>query len=470
MARLLLTWCLLLAPAPALAQPIDWLTEQVTAPGFGPDLAADELVGDVHLVFAQASYPRYLVLSSGGSIALDETDDAWFGETDPAAFGPAISFGPEQQVHMVWKSNAGADEWDLWYARRVADTWGAPVMLNQSVLRGWAPQVASDAAGVTVAATGAAGDWPVAEVRAWRLADGASTHVNLGVTPASSADRIDVVATGTLDERYLLSGVPGPPGVVHLARSTDGGASWTHLGGIQSSTCAGGAAGQPDAALAPDGFVHLVYGCAADSDAAGGPSIRHARLVGTSVQGDARIPAAANLEAWSLGHGVARIAVSTQGTVGVIWLTRPGGALWASSSDDEGESWHPAEQLATLAGAADGRDGPALDAAGRIFFAAWPDGTAVHVLRGLGPIVTADDDDATPPDDDDSGGVDDDDSAGIDDDDGALLDDDDSAAPAGSLGLGGCCDGGGGGGAPVAGLLLVVVSGYRRRRTDGRGA
>jgi hypothetical protein len=338
-------------------------------------------------------------------------------------------------------------------------------MLNQSVLRGWAPQLASDPAGVTVAATGATGDWPAAEARAWRLVDGASTHVNLGVTPASSADRVDVVAGGTLGERYLLSGVPGPPGVVHLARSTDGGASWTHLGGIQSASCSGGAAGQPDAALAPDGFVHLVYGCASDTDSGGGPSIRHARLVGTSVQGDALIAAAQPLESWSLGHGVARIAVSSLGTVGVVWLTRPGGALWASSSDDEGETWHPAQQLATLAGAAEGRDGPTVDAAGRVFFVAWPDGTAVHVRRGLGPIATADDDDATPPDDDDSAPPDDDDSAtpGDDDDDVAPFDDDDSAGPAGSLGLGGCCDGGDSTGAPAAALLLALLLPRRRR-------
>lgn len=454
MARLLPALFALLLTTPAFAQPVDWLTEQLTAPGFGPDLACDPLVGNVHLVYVNQAYPRHLVLSSGGSVALDELEDEWYGETDPEAFGPAVAFGPKDHVHLVWKSDAGADEWNLWYARRAADAWTAPVMLNQGVLHGWAPQVASDEAGVTVAATNADGDWPQAEVRAWRIIDGASTHVNLGVVPASSADRIDVVAGPALDERYLLSGVPGPPGVVHLARSTDGGASWVHLGGVQSASCSGGAAGQPDLALAPDGFVHLVYGCAADSDAGGGPSVRHARVVGTSVQGDARVPVADNL---SPGHGIARVAVSSQGTVGVVWLTRSGGSLWASSSDDDGETWHPAVQLAGLAGAAEGRDAPALDAVGRVFFAAWPDGTAIHFRRGMGPITTADDDDATPVDDDDSAPLDDDDSATANDDDAIPLDDDDSAGPPVSLGLDSCCAGDSSSGAPVAALLLLLL-------------
>ncbi len=461
MARLLpASLLLLLIAGPASAQPIDWLNEQFSGPGFGPDTACDPVVGNLHLVYVNQDYPRHLVFSSGGSIALDELEDEWYGETDPEAFGPAVAFGPQDHVHLVWKSDAGADEWNLWYARRAADSWGAPVMLNQGVLRGWAPQAASDEAGVTVAATGASGDWPAAEVRAWRIIDMATTDVNLAVVPASSADRIDLVAGPSVDERYLLSGVPGPPGVVHLARSTDGGASWTHLGGVQSASCSGGAAGQPDMALAPDGDVHLVYGCAADSDAGGAPSVRHARLVGTSVQGDALIPAADNL---SPGHGLARVAVSSQGTVGVIWLTRSGGSLWASSSDDGGETWHPAEQLASLAGAAEGRDAPALDAVGRVFFAVWPDGAAVHLRRGLGPIVLADDDDSGP-DDDDTAGADDDDSALADDDDASsLFDDDDSADPPIPLGDPGCCGGASPSGAPAAALLLLALLPLRRR-------
>jgi hypothetical protein len=452
----------LLAPRPSFAQPVDWLAEQLTAPGYGPDLAGDPAVGNVHLTFVQEDYARHLVISSGGSVGMDETQDEWFGETDPAGFGPAIAFGPDDHVHLVWKSDAGGGLWNLWYARRATGQWSAPLLLAQGVLWCWAPQVTSDGAGATVVATAGLDDWPDAEVRAWRIVDAALQQEVTGVLPARSDDRVDVVAGPALDERHLFSGVPDEAGAVHHARSIDGGATWTDLGAIQSPTCSGGRAGQPDAAVGPDGQIHLVYGCSDDSDRGGQPSVRHLRIQGSAVVADVPVTAAGDLDDWSLGHGVARTAVTAFGSVGVLWLARPGTSLWATSSDDDGATWHPAEQVALVAGAAEGRDAPALASTGRVFFAVWPDGVNIHFRRGLGPVLIGDDDDSA---DDDDATPDDDDSA-PDDDDSAASDDDDSTTlqppPPG-----GCCDGGGDGGGASAALLLALLLPSLRRRRSG---
>ena len=103
MLRLLVP-LLLLPAAPALAQPVEWQAEQWAWPGFGPSLVAEDEVGNAHLAYATAGFPRHLVLSTGGSLALDETQDDWYGELDPTAFGPAIAYGPKDWVHLVFFS------------------------------------------------------------------------------------------------------------------------------------------------------------------------------------------------------------------------------------------------------------------------------------------------------------------------------------------------------------------------------
>ena len=457
--RGLLALPLLLVAASASAQPVEWQAEQWSWPGFGPSLVAEDEVGNAHLTYAVGGFPRHLVLSTGGSLALDESQDDWYGELDPTSFGPAIAYGPKDYVHLVWKSVAGETEFNTWYARKSATVWTNPVLLNQGQPYGWAARVAADDAGVTVALSNGDGEYPAAQVRAWRLVDAAATDLNLTVLPARSDDRIALIAGPALDERHLFSGLPDVGGSIRWARSVDGGASWSTLGALASATCGAGRVGQPDAAVAPDGTVHLVYGCSADSEAGDGPSVRHVRIVGTVAQSDEVVTAAGALSGWGeLGHGIARVAVNAEGTVGVLYLEHATGPLWATSSDDGGASWHAPIQLAAAGGAADGRDTPAIASAARVFFAAWPDGAAVHFRRGLGPLLgddddSVDDDDSADDDDDD----DDDDSAN--DDDDLTLDDDDS----GWIGppAEGCCGGGGGGGSAF--LPLLVVAGWSRR-------
>ena len=464
MSRTLTVLITLLLAAQAAAQPIEWQPTQGEFPGaFGPDVVGESAVGNAHLTFVLGGFPRHLVLSTGGSLALDESHDDWFGETAPNTFGPAIAYGPDDQVHLVWKTVAGKIEWNLWYARREAGTWTTPVMLNQGQPYGWAPQATADSHSVTVVATNGTGTHPDADVRTWTLVDAVVTGLGLSVLPARSDDRVDVVAGPALGERYLFSGVPNVGGAVHWAHSTDGGATWDGQGAIGATSCAGGRVGQPDGARAPDGTIHLVYGCSVDTDAAGGPSVRHVTIDGTAVLSDAPLSAPGELTDWTLGHGIARVAVNDEGTVAVVWLTDATGALLAVSSDDGGSTWHPAQQIAATAGAADGMDTPTISAAARVFFLAYPDGAAVHFRRGLGPLLGDDDDDA----DDDDATDDDDDSgaAGDDDDSGAAGDDDDDSGPA-LPGGGGCCgaDDPYGSAAAALPLLLIGLPRLRRRR------
>jgi len=468
-SRLLTVLFVVLLATPAAAQPVDWQDEQWTFPGaYGPDVVGESAVGNAHVTFVLDGFARHLVLSTGGSLALDESQDEWAGETAPNSFGPAIAFGPDSQVHLVWKTVAGEVEWNLWYARSVAGVWGTPVLLNQGQPWGWAPRATSDDHSVTVAATNGGAEYPDADVRTWTLTDGVVTGLGLGVLPARSDDRVDVVAGATSGERYLVSGVPNVGGAVHWARSVDGGATWAAQGSIGSATCAGGRIGQPDAAAAPDGTIHVVYGCSEDTDAAGGPSVRHVTITGTSVGTDRVVSGAGELATWSLGHGIGRVAVNDEGTVAVVYLTDAEGPLLATSSDDGGTTWHPAEQLAVSGGANEGQDTPAISAAARVFFLLYPDGAGVRFRRGLGPIGGDDDDDAS--DDDDDSAADDDDSAADDDDSAADdddlgFDDDDSAGlplPGGE----GCCgaDDGWGSAASLLPLLLILTPVLRRRR------
>jgi MYXO-CTERM domain-containing protein len=467
-SRLLTVLTTLLLAAPAAAQPVEWQPAQWEFPGaFGPDIQGESAVGNAHLTFVLGGFPRHLVLSTGGSLALDESYDEWAGEATLNTFGPAVALGPDDDVHLVWKTVAGKVEWNLWYARRSAGAWTTPLLLNQGQPYGWGPQAASDSHSVTVAASNGATDYPDADVRTWTLVDATTTGLGLAVLPARSDDRVDITAGSTPGERYLFSGVPDVGGAIHWAYSTDGGASWTGQGTLASSTCSSGRVGQPDAALAPDGTLHLVYGCSSDTDVAGGPSVRHVTLEGTAVGGDQAVTSPGELTTWSLGHGIGRVAVNDQGTVAIVYLTNATGALLAISSDDGGASWHPPQQLAATAGAADGRDAPTLSAAARVFFLAYPTGTSVHFLRGLGPLQIGDDDDDAADDDDAS---DDDDDAADDDstedDDGGFDDDDSGLLPAPD---GGCCEDDGGGSATSAlPLLILTLPTLRRRRRSGR--
>ena len=93
--------------------------------------------------------------------------------------------------------------------------------------------------------------------------------------------------------------------------------------------------------------------------------------------------AAGELEEWHLSLGIGRVAVTSDGTVFVAYLTLDTGALRARWSEDAGGSWSAAEELAAQGGDAEGRNTPAIASLGGVVFVAYEDPTtkAVHVQR-----------------------------------------------------------------------------------------
>jgi hypothetical protein len=470
-------------PARAAADPVTWFPEQYASSGFGADSVCDGSLGNLHLVHAQDEYALHAVFSAGGSQALNEQQEPWWGENQADAFGPAVAFGPGDEVHLVWKSPSGKGFWDSKYSRRSSGTWGLPVLLIGGASYGWAAQAAADGDGVTVAMTVADGDWPAAEVRTFRLAGGALAGDASAVLPARSDDRVDVVAGPAEGERHLFSGVPDESGSLWYAHSDDGGANWDTVGDVRSPSCSGGRVGQPDAAVGPKGTLHLVYGCSADSERGGGASVRHATFSGSVPLSDEPVTTSGELQSWTLGHGIARVAVTGTGVVVVAYLLHAAGALRAVSSDDGGATWHPAQELATVGGAADGRDAPTISALNASVYVSWGDGNLVHMRRGTVPPPLGDDDDATTPEPDDDDDDDDatsppadDDSAGADDDagwadDGGWSSGCCTSELAGAEGTPGASGAGGArpGGFPVAillGIAILLGLAALRRGTD----
>jgi len=454
----------------ARADLVDWLGETWSGPGESPDLVENAGTGQLHLAWLHSSAAQHAVFDDAGALLGEESEPAWSGEGNCWTFGPGIAAGPGDQVHLAFKTDLGDWNFDDKVTRRIGGSWEPPVMLNPGAPRGYAPQVCADGTGVGVAFSASTGNVPYAEVHYWFLDAGSVEETFLGLLPTRSDDRIDLVAGAASGERHLFAGNPDPTGTIEYASSNNGGYDWTLGGAIQAGAC-GGRVGQPDAALAPDGTIHLVYGCAADADLGGDPSVRHAVLSGKTVIQDGPVHSSGYLDEWHLTLGIGRVAVTGSGVPVVAFLSHDTGSLWATSSDDGGASWHSPVELASQGGDAEGRNAPSLAAIGDQVFLAYSDGNTVHLLRG--DVPPPGDDDDSGDDDADDDDTSDDDTSGDDDTGG----DDDGGDDDGGNDDGGDDDGGGGDGdcscgiggttlgpLGLAGLTLLLCIGRRGRR------
>ena len=372
MACMNLSLVALVLVAPGPWQPMPW-----SAAGVAPDLASDGAY--VHIAWLESGAVGYAVLDSAGSVVEQGGGGGWPGVGNGWAFGPGVAADAEG-THLAWASPKGGDQYDTLYATG-AGSWSAPLTLQAGTLRGYGPQVAVDAQGALVAVLEGT-DVPFGHVNLYELAGGAIVGQVSALTDARVDDRVDVVAGPGDGERHVLVGIPNPSGAIRWRRSAGPGAPWENPGDLQAPAC-GARVGQPDGAIAPSGSLHVVYGCGSDGDLGGTPSVRHARITGSNVMADGPVTAAGELEAWHLSLGIGRVAVTSDGTLFVAYLTLDTGALRARWSEDAGSSWSAAEGLAAQGGNAEGRNTPAIASLGGVVFVAYADPTtkAVRVQR-----------------------------------------------------------------------------------------
>ncbi len=416
---------LLLLVLTALSSPASaWVESSWTAPGEAPDIAWSGTWQDpLQLAWLDGGEVQRAWIDVGLVPSGSELVPGTGGESDCWGWGPGLAaWGGE--VHLAHKAGGAGWAYDDRYSRWTGSGWEAALTLASGVERGYSPQVAADADGVTVAFQRVEDELPWTAIDTWTLVGGALVASHSAVLDGRADDRLDLVAGSTPGERFLFSGVPDPDGAIRWARSTDAGLTWTDLGEVQAAAC-GGRAGQPDADVQAWGDLFLTYGCSSDADRAGDPSVRLARISGETVLWDIPVTGPGELTGWHLDLGIGRVGVC-DGALAVAYQTTDGGELRVRWTEDLGATWSGPETLATTVGACEGRNTHAVEGYEDQVFVAWSDGSTVRLAWDMFEGDPWDDDDALP-DDDDSTAADDDDSAPQDDDDSAL-DDDDSAS------------------------------------------
>ncbi len=389
----------------ALVLPVHGATwEGVTwsSAGEAPDLAKDPETGQIHLAWLSGGRANHAVFRSDGTLVESEDRAEWSGEGDGWSFGPGIAVGPGSEVYLSFKSGVEGWVYSTWLAIRSSGTWRAPVALQPAAERGYGSQVAADELGATVVVE-RADETPYGAMSHWTVRGG--SLVGSGdLTDARVDDRVDIVAGLQSGERHAFAGYPNPGGHIFYAWSDDGGSSWHGGDAIESSSCRGGRNGQPDAAVDAEGRVHLVYGCSEDEQV-GGPSVRHAILSGHSVVSDAPVTQSGDLSEWHLSLGISRVATLGRDDVVVAWLTDDEGELYASHSQDGGDTWLEPVRIGDKGGDAEGRNAPALVATGNVLFLAWSDGGTVYLARGEVDLTPDEEDpgDSGDPDEPDTG-------------------------------------------------------------------
>ena len=367
----------LAAAAHASAAPLVLEGETWSANGTAPDAAAYVSGGEVHVTY-KAGSAHYAVFDSQGNV-ISDVSEGWDGVGNGWLFGNGVAVETNGVRHLTYCVELGGWLMDGYLATyKGGGGWGPPLKVQSAKERGYAPQVAADDFGATVVIHELQGNssW----VNAYRVVDGSVVGESLQLLASRVDDRLDIIAGPNPGDRHLFVGLPNPGGNILYAHSADGGQNWMGIGNIEADPC-NGRVGQPDAAVGPDNMVHLVYGCAADADV-GGPSVRYARFDGTTKVFDTVVTAPNELSGWHLSLGIGRIAVTSGGAVVVGYLITDGGAMWVTSSEDNGSSWFPTQKVADKGGDAEGRNAPAMVALGNTVFFAYSDGGKVHLVRG----------------------------------------------------------------------------------------
>jgi len=363
--------------APAMAMPIVITGETWSEGGVSPDAAACPGAGEVHVAYHAGGQVKYAIFDSNGAL-LSNVAEGWAGVGDAWYFGPGITVENNGKRHLTYAVHLGGWKMDGYYTSH-DNGWAQPLLVQTSKDRGYAPQVAADSQGATMVIHELEGNksW----VNAYRIANGSVAGTTIKVLSSRIDDRMDIVAGPNLGDRHLFVGLPNPGGNILYAHSNDGGQNWLGIGNIEADSC-NARVGQPDAAVGPDGFVHLVYGCGSDGDIGGSPSVRYARFDGTAKIFDKVITAPGELQGWHLSLGIGRIAVTSGGAIVAAYLIADGGAIWVTSSDDGGNSWHPPQKIGDKGGTAEGRNVPSAAALGNTVFIAFSDGGKVRLVRG----------------------------------------------------------------------------------------
>lgn len=370
------------------AEPVEWKTLAWKDSGEAPGLTADS-EGTTHLAWIRKGSLVYGTLASGADAVSSESPAEWPGAGNGWNFGPDLAVDASGIVRIVWASPVGGDKYVVWLVRKSAEGWDPPVEVQAASLRGYAPRLALDAAGVGVAVLAAGDNVPFGWVNHHQLGVGAVSQSQPNVAPARVDDRLAMTAGSTSGARHLLVGLPNPAGDVLYRHSDDAGSTWLDGGSVQSPAC-GGRVGQPDVALADDG-LHLVYGCGSDAEADGAPSVRHLRMKDGAWGVDTLVSNPGELSGWHLDLGIGRIATRADGTLLTIYLSNDAGVLRARRSDDGGKSWLTPQKLADVAGGAEGRNAPAVVAVGETFVVAYSDGKTLHLALGaLAPVCLPD--------------------------------------------------------------------------------
>ncbi|MCK5147449.1 T9SS type A sorting domain-containing protein [bacterium] len=325
------------------------------------DFVINPVTGNLHVAAGNQYHGLiYTVLDSVGNQISEEVLDSTAPEGN-LNWGPTIVLDSDGYAHIVYKYSIHFNhtddgpwepDYNIGYLRQNSEGWSSRIKVASNVWRGYVLRMDIDSEdrihlGISSVKEELLGQGPYGNITYYRIVDGSINMTQELLPDVEKQYRFDSrfeFAVTPDDNVHLLIGNPDYTfGVKHITylRSTDHGDSWHFMEDLFAGD-ADDRGGAPDLFAAANGDLHMVYGTLRGSDNRG--NIRYIRYKGNFKNQMSTVPSPYIVEG---GWGNASVASTANSDyIAVAYFSHRGyGSIYATISDDGGQSWSEPERI-----------------------------------------------------------------------------------------------------------------------------